>query len=186
MWGYLGLTTAFVLLATVLLWILITSKANVIVKAILIFLVMYYGIILYYTPANLMGWPQQVESMELMPDNSWVSSTLIKEPDKVKKTPGAIFFIVVGQEDGIKISLNPKNAFAYRGSGKPRMYELPYTRELHKEILKKQRKQGNSPGSRMLIRRGVQARGQYSNQKSQGKMTIEILNPFELLEKPGQ
>lgn len=186
MWGYIGITTAFILLASVLLWILITSRTNVVIKAILISFVMWYGMVLYYTPSNLMGWGKPVEAMNLMPDNSWILSVIVKEPDKIDKTPGAIFFTVViyGQEDGTEITLNPKNAFAYKGNGEPRIYKLPYTRSLHKKILKAQRGQEGSPGARLMLKKNKGSQG--NDNRTDSEMTIEILNPSDLFKKPTQ
>lgn len=186
MWGYIGITTAFILLASVLLWILITSRTNVVIKAILISFVMWYGMVLYYTPSNLMGWGKPVETLDLMPDNSRILWFHVKEPDKIDKTPGAIFFTVVvhEQEDGTEITLNPKNAFVHRGNREPRMYKLPYTRSLHKKILEAQRGQEGSPGARLMLRKEKGSKG--NDNRIDSEMTIEILNPSDLFKKPTQ
>lgn len=184
MWDYVGLTSAFILLASVLLWLLISSKTNVVVKTILIAFVMWYGLVVYYTPKNIMGWPTEVSSVEKLPEGSWVINILVKEPNKRTGAPGAIFFTVVetGNRSDKKITLNPKEAFTYKGRSDPRIYKIPYTKDLHKKVAKAKKDQAKKKGSSIRIRKGGKIKGK-SGSDDRSKGLFEIVNPQTLLQK---
>ena len=82
MWGYVGLTTAYILIISILLWLFITSRTYLIAKIVIVPVVMWYGLVLYYTPSNLMGWPVNISSEQMLPPDAFVVSTTIKEPNK--------------------------------------------------------------------------------------------------------
>ena len=91
MWsGYTGLTIAFVLISAIVLWFSIRTPGQIIIKAMLIPVTVWYGLVLYYSVPNLMGWPIS----QSIPDNSQVLDIRIKEPDPKHNDPGAIYFWV--------------------------------------------------------------------------------------------
>ena len=87
MWsGYIGLSIAFVIISAIVLWFSIRTPGKIIIKAMLIPTTIWYGLVLFYTVPNLMGWPIS----KPIPDDSQVLSFLIKEPNPKHNDPGAI------------------------------------------------------------------------------------------------
>lgn len=193
MWGYLGLTTAYILIASMLLWLFINSKTHLALKIIAIPLVLWYGLVLYYTPGNLMGWPKTIASVQDLPGDAFVVSVSIKEPSKKNSDPGGIFITLVelSKEDKVSFSLDPKAAFTYDGSGKPRTYEVPYSKQLHRQIIEMQKAQKGSPGSRIKTnKKGKNKKGKkdgtVGDETSMAKEKFRIINPIELMPKDQQ
>lgn len=183
MWlGYFGLTIAFVCLISIALWILIHSTAHAAIKIILIVFAIWYGLALYYTAPNFMGWP----TIQSIPDGSWVLSVRIQEPGK--NSSGAIYFWLNTRPVERKITLadllDPRKTFLYYSEVEPRAYKLFYDRELHKRIMKVLKKKGKTPGGRMII-------GRKGRKKGKGKkglylddqIKFKIINPIDLLSK---
>ena len=115
MWtGYIGLSIAFVIISAIVLWFSIRTPGKVIIKAILIPVTIWYGLALYYTVPNLVGWPVS----EPIPDNSQVLAIRINEPNPLYNDPGAIYFWIQVKPDPKKSKpklaglLNPKNISA--------------------------------------------------------------------------
>lgn len=188
MWGYAGLTTAYILLAAMLLWLFINSRTYLFLKILIVPLVLWYGIVLYYTPTNLMGWPTAIKSVEELPGDAFVSGIQIKEPNKKTLEPGAIFITVIKFSDKseMKFSLNPKEAFTYLGKEEPRIYKIPYSKELHKKILEAQKKQRGRSGSTIKTKKklkGDKKEGTVGTENSKAKEMFRIINPIELMPK---
>lgn len=186
MWGVAGIVTAFILLASVLLWLLIASKTKVVVKVVLVALVMWYGIVLYHVPSNIMGWATSVESIEELPQGAWVQSIMIKEPNKKTKEAGYIYFVlVVYEQPGKKkstITLNPKEAFTYQGVNEPRIYRIDYDKELHKQITQAKRDQKKSGrGARLFTKENKENKdknkGSSDKEGPEDKAPFKIINP---------
>ena len=91
MWsGYIGLSVAFVIISAIVLWFSIRTPGKIIIKAMLIPVTVWYGLVLYYSVPNLMGWPIS----ESIPENSQVLAARIKEPDPKLNDAGAIYLWV--------------------------------------------------------------------------------------------
>ena len=188
MWGFAGLITAFILLASVLLWLFIYSpKIKIVFKIILVPVLLWYGIVLYYTPLNLMGHPVEMSP----PEGAYFLAIQIKEPKAATATdladPGGIYITaIVYDEDGMvnkNFMLNPKSAFAYRTTNEPRLYKIPYSREDHKAIIKAQREaHEKGRGTQMRMGKKTDQKGE-GGDKSKAKLTIEITNPITGLRK---
>ena len=186
MWGYLGLTTAYILIISMLLWLFITSRTALVLKIIIIPIAMWYGLVLYYTPENLMGWPVNISSASLLPGDAFVISTSIKEPSKKTSDPGAIFITVIetNKNSEVVFSLSPKDAFVYRGNGEPRTYKIPYSKELHEKIIKAQREQAREKGSQIKTKsKGLRKDGTRGDDKSDADEMFRIFNPLRLIPK---
>ena len=95
--GHIGLSIAFVIISAIVLWFSIRTPGQIIIKAILIPVTIWYGLALYYSVPNLMGWPVS----QSIPENSQVLAIRIKEPDPNLNDPGAIYFWV-NIEPGLK------------------------------------------------------------------------------------
>lgn len=182
MWlGYLGLTVAYICLITITLWILIRSTAHTAIKVILIAFAIWYGLALYYATPNFMGWP----TIQSIPDGSRVLSVRIQEPDK--NSSGAIYFWLnvrpVKRTITLAEILDPRKIFLYYSEVEPRAYKLPYSRELHKRIMKASGKKSKTPGGLMVIKRkgrkGKGKKGLYPDDQ----LKFKIINPITLLPK---
>jgi hypothetical protein len=186
MWsGYMGLSTAFVIISAIVLWFSIRTPGQIIIKAMLIPVTVWYGLALYYSVPNLMGWPVS----KSIPDNSQVLAIRIKEPNPKSNDPGAIYFWVDikpnsnSSEPTLKAQLNPKSVFSYNSRTQPRAFQLPYSRKLHKDIVEAQRKAEAVPGAQLRTRKGGSKRGPLGNDESNAALEIEIINPVKLFPK---
>jgi hypothetical protein len=172
MWsGYIGLSTAFVIISAIVLWFSIRTPGQIIIKAMLIPATVWYGLVLYYSVPNLMGWPIS----QSIPDNSQVLAIRIKEPDPKHNDPGAIYFWVnikpgsKSPEKTVKALLNPKSVFSYNSKTQPRAYQLPYSREMHKAIVEAQRKAQGVPGAQFKTKKGKPKRGNLGSDERQSR-----------------
>ena len=186
MWsGYIGLSIAFVIISAIVLWFSIRTPGKVIIKAMLIPATIWYGLVLYYTVPNLMGWPIS----KPIPDNSQVLSFLIKEPNPKHNDPGAIYLWVnidpssKTPQQKLGSLFNPKTVFSYTGRTQPRAYQLPYSRKMHKAIVEAQTKAQTMPGSQIRTKKGKAQIGTNSNGESRAEMELVILNPINLFPK---
>jgi hypothetical protein len=186
MWsGYIGLSIAFVIISAIVLWFSIRTPGQIIIKAMLIPATVWYGLVLYYTVPNLMGWPVS----QSIPDNSQVLAIRIMEPNPKNNDPGAIYFWVdikpssKSPEQTLKAQLNPKSIFSCNSKTQPRAYQLPYSRELHKAIVEAQRKAQGVPGARLRTKKGDSKRGPAGNDESKAALELEIINPVKSFPK---
>jgi hypothetical protein len=186
MWsGYIGLSIAFVIISSIVLWFSIRTPGQIIIKAMLIPATVWYGLVLYYSVPNLMGWPIS----QTIPDNSHVLAIRIKEPDPTQNDPGAIYFWVNIKPDSkkpeptLKAQLNPKSVFSYNSKTQPRAYQLPYSRKLHKAIVEAQRKAEGVPGAQLKAKKGKPKRGNTGNDESKAPLELEIINPVKSFPK---
>jgi hypothetical protein len=190
MWtGYIGLSIAFVIISAIVLWFSIRTPGQVILKAILIPTTIWYGLALYYTVPNLVGWPVSGS----IPENSQVLAIRINEPNSLYNDPGAIYFWVQEkpEPDNSKPKLagllNPRNISSVDSQNQPRAYKLPYSRKMHRAILEAQRKARGMPGAQIKTKKGsskgISKRGIASLDESQAAMQFEVVNPIQMLPK---
>ena len=190
MWtGYIGLAIAFVLISAIVLWFSIRTPGQVIIKAILIPTTIWYGLALYYTVPNLVGWPVSGS----IPDNSQVLAIRINEPNPLYNDPGAIYFWVQVKPDSkssrpkLAGLLNPKNVSSVNRENQPRAYKLPYSRKMHRAILEAQRKAHGMPGAQIKTQKGApkgsSKRGIAGLDESQAAMQFKVVNPIQLMPK---
>lgn len=183
--GYIGLSIAFVIISAIVLWFSIRTPGQIVIKAMLIPATIWYGLALYYTVPNLMGWPIS----EVIPDNSQVLAIRIKEPNPQHNDPGAIYFWVniepssKNAQQTLVAQLNPKSVFSYNSKTQPRAYQLPYSRKMHKAIVEAQRQAQGMPGAQMRTKKGGPKRGNTGNDQSKAAMELEIINPVKFFPK---
>jgi len=140
--GYSGLTIAFLIISTIMLWVIIQTKGKILAKAIIIPLVVWYSLVLFNAGPNLMGWP----APRVMPIGSEILTFMIKEPQGSYK--GGMYFWVIPQEEKHWID---KISPDYFMPGEPKSYKIPYDRDLHKRLLDAQKKKMESRGSKMFF-----------------------------------
>ena len=180
-----GLTFAFLLLASVLSYIVIGTKINPILKVIVIVVTTWYSIALYATPGNIAGWPKMVDRL---PDKAWILYAKIVEPSETD--PGGMYFWVHEKQIYEKSlnNINPMVAFIEIGRITPRAYGIPYDKELHKQFEKLKRKRSRDGGSGYIIfHQGGYNMGGDGNKKQgeYNKPKFKITNPVDLLPKKG-
>ena len=84
-------------------------------------------------------------------------------------------------------SINPKDIFSYTEKNTPRSYFMPYDREFHKILVKKNKKQGKIRGIMRLYHK-VQKdkelkKGGRDDSNSKAKYKIKVTDPRELMKK---
>lgn len=127
--GCAGLSIAFLLLATIVLYFVIKTKGHYVMKGIVVALTLYYSLILLYTPDKLLGWPTN----DPMPPNTIILYILFDEPKPGEK--GSIYLWAITRDPSIENpildQLNYKGIFRYNVLGVPRVYRIPYTKKNH-------------------------------------------------------
>lgn len=186
--GYIGLTIAFMLIATLVLWCVIKSNVHILVKILVISVVTWYSLVLFYTPNKLLGWPTTTD----FPDGARVIHFLIQEPTQVK-VGGFYFWLIDDTQERIPMRIvdiiNPKNIFSYTEKDTPRVYYMSYDREFHKMLMKKNKEKKKKKGIMRLyheMRKGGQNKKKKMRQGTnvnRKKFRIKIQNPADMLQK---
>jgi hypothetical protein len=173
---------AFLLISTVLLWILIKSKAPIIVKFLLVFAVLWYGVVLLNIPSNFMGWPKSMIKADYK--RQYIKDYFILEPTKERR--GAIYLWLINRveietsqirlSDKIKLTV----LFSIKWVGVPRAYSLKYSRDLHKRILEVSRKVKNIPGGLIRIKKENKKGNKEGHETG---IKFEVINPRSFFTK---
>ena len=151
-WGYLSLALSFLAVSGIFLLLIIRSvKQRRWWRFLLAPAVVWFAFVLLYTPSQLLGWA----ATERTPEKLWALGVHVIEPHSGSPYPGGIFVWGVpwvGAE-----SLLSKPAWPYRWhfnfmrfDKEPKGYRIPYSKELHKELMKKRK---DSKGGIMLFER---------------------------------
>jgi len=181
--AYIGLSVAFVIIASLFLYFIIGTKAPLLVKVIIIPIVIWFTLALYFTPGKLMGWPTHAEP----PDRSIILLPIIKEPAGDSK--GFIDLLVIVREESKKSlieQLKPGNVFSYNNKNTERLYRLPYDRELHEAITKAQKKAEGVKGFMRYSRNKKSKSNKGESLRGHKELpTITVINPRVLLNKDG-
>jgi len=160
-WNVGGLSVSFIIIASLLLWLLVERGwPRKIMKTLLIAAVLWYALLVYYTPSKLMGWP----TPRGLPECGVVLSWKVIRPEINSKEAGIYLWIVPKEDEMSKEEffryylMHPKRVFSIELEDTPRAYKIPYSRkeadkignaELKKRKLKgiiyfKKRKKGAS------------------------------------------
>ena len=187
----LGLVGAYICLSVIALLLFIRSNTHYIAKSLLVVLVIWYGLALYYTPSNIMGWPVSVEAGKI-PNNSKIISFRIQEPRQ--DNVGGIYFWLntepIQTNFTMMQNMSPKVFFSYYGHKDPRAYKIPYTRKLHETLMKVRKSQKGVPGSFITIKtlegketeRGTKLEGDIDKEQDD-QLEFRITNPATILRK---
>ena len=179
MTGIIGLTVSFLLLASVLCYILIRSNTNAFLKAALVIMTIWYAVVLYFVPQSLQGWPKLVSDL---PDNSLIITYRIVEPSGMAEK-GGMYFWLLENTDKIPYRANPIEAFKEIDNKKPRAYGIPYDRELHKQLEAAKKKAKRRSGL-MVWKKGMGGKNKLGEGRKKTKRgRFEVINPTDLLPK---
>lgn len=185
----LGLSISFVILAALLLWVCVDKNVSKVIKALMIAGVLWFGLVLLYTPSNMMGWPIST-TYDGLPDMGVVLSWKVIQPN-INGPEAGIYIWMVPKEEGAPekslfeiILLDPRYAFKYTLKDTPRCYKLPYEKEEHRRLSKKAAKARKLKGA-LIFKRGPRERGK-SKRQGQGYKDDsgwKVLDPEEIMKK---
>lgn len=121
-----GIPLAYVIVTSLVLWAVIAARGNWAVKTLVICASLLFGILLWFSLTDIQGWPVQVP----MPERFEVKWLVVEEPDKKTGREGAVYVwaVTLGESGPSPFRLTR------RGRGlQPRIYRLPYSRDLHEQ-----------------------------------------------------
>ena len=186
--GMGGIIALYVLLIGMLGWFVIGATGKWWAKGTMIALSLWFGLTLFYTMHNFMGWPtlEQINN-----ERSQILYFQIREPSKKYDDEGAIYLWVrilhSNEEPEAKTFqelMNPMTWFLYTDKRAPRAYKLPYTKEVH-EQLEELTKQKQNKGSEGYIEKGdneEQGSPEEQGNRSQ-QIQIIVVDPSSLIPK---
>jgi hypothetical protein len=177
-----GLVVAFILLAIVTAWNTIRTKGYFGLKVASICVLIWYGMVVYFTVPTIMGWPKEAD----LPANAKIISIKIVEPSKGNE--GQMYFWLSGLPDHERDAINllrPDKIFIYTGSQQPRAFKIPYDRELHKKLIEAKKKQKGQKGSLIIVgKKGIKTKNNREHENIfPTENPFKILNPFDSLKK---
>lgn len=185
---YSAVFIGYVLVALVAIWAMVAPQLSkgLIFRCFVIFALIYYGLVVYFSTTNIMGWPAEKD----LPANAKIIAARIIEPSKNHE--GGIWFWLNEKPElrrDFFNALRPDKLFIYTGHIQPRAYRLPYDRELHKKLLEKQKQSGRGGKFLMTGKKGVKGK----KSKRQGGVDSEdkeippfkVVNPVEYFPKDG-
>ena len=136
-------------------WLLTESSVKWYFKSACIATFCIFTIVFWSTIHSYLGWPALKSDM---PDKVLIHWVIVKEPNKVTKSKGAIYFLIESAEEKKDSWLN---VFTYKSdTPEPRLFALPYSRGLHEQIEKQMRQK---------LQQGQPVLGRLSKIKNSGK-----------------
>jgi len=155
----LALTIAYVILIPLLLLLSLQAPYYWYTKAGLILLCSAFYIVVWHTLPQLEGWPID----QPLPEEFQLLSQHIVQPDKRKDTRGVIHMWVIDLTE--------------EGDQTPRAYRLPYTEQLHQQIIEAASNAQPQKGKRTKQQVGNSIPGTPSTQIDFQPMPIHRLPP---------
>lgn len=128
----LGLPIGFVILAALLLWLLVDKKIRLWFKLALISVVIWFGLVMWSVPGNILGWPKYVPDKYHLPPCIILSYKII-DPVLNPKESGIYLWIV--PKDNAKLTerpfspIDPRKVLFLTFEDSPRAYKLEYSVE---------------------------------------------------------
>ena len=144
-------------------WLLTESTLKWYFKTICISTFCIFTIIFWTTIHTFLGWPASEEDM---PEKILIHWVIVKEPNKLTKSNGAIYILLQSVE-GIKANKVSK-FFGYRQDERePRLHALKYSRQLHEQLEKfKSKLRQGQPVAGKLTKKGEKGK---TGKKGKGK-----------------
>lgn len=163
-----GIPLAFVIIAALTLWVVIGCKGYWWLKLIMVSLSIFFSISLWHSLISLQGWP----TPQTMPEKFEVKWLDVKEPNQKTGGKGCIYVWAINLEPdsspvGTTAPLLGVQLHSKEKSGEPRLYKLPYSREMHEQA--KGIKEMIGKGGRFYGRLGKAGEGGMSQLDADGK-----------------
>jgi hypothetical protein len=185
--GMGGIIALYALLIGMLGWFVIGAKGKWWAKGVMIAMSLWFGLTLFYTVHNFMGWPTLEE---IIKERSQIVYFQVREPSKKFDDEGAIYLWVrilqsneVPKAKTFTEMLNPMVWFIYTDKRAPRAYKLAYTKELHKQLEELAKKKKNQ-GSQGYIEKEMESEGKpKGDQIVRSPLQIIIVDPATLIPK---
>ena len=137
------------------LWLLSESTIRWYLKIACIATFCFFTVIFWSTTHSYLGWPALEEDL---PDKVLIHWVIIKEPNKQTKYNGNIYFLL---ESAVEKKRSFLNFFKYKSrSLEPRLFGLPYSRDLHEQVEKQMREK---------LQRGQPIMGRLKKKEGDGK-----------------
>jgi hypothetical protein len=170
-------------------WLMTDSSLKWYIKTACISTFCVFTIIFWSTIHSFLGWPADEDDIPEIVRVHWV---VIKEPNKHTEYEGAIYFLL---ESAQEETSTLRKFFGYKGTDKePRLYGLPYSREMHerlaREMIPKLKRglpvvgrltQGKGKGKK---RRGEQKSKDGGSESQDQEWHFHELRPSDFLNKP--
>jgi len=128
-WAIVGLPIAFAVLTALLLWFLVGKKPPFLLKVCLVAGVVWYGLVLFYTPEGILGWPKKD-----FPDYCVVLSFKVIEPAINAEEAGIYLWAVPKEIEEKGDFLDNWRVFQHTHKNVPRAYRVEYDEEMHKQL----------------------------------------------------
>ncbi|MBM3417336.1 MAG: hypothetical protein FJY17_00260 [Bacteroidetes bacterium] len=145
-------------------WMLADSKVKWQIKSLLIVGFCFFTIVLSQVIPTYLGWGA---SDKYLPKVLSIRSVIIKEPDISIKDNGAIYFLI--EQPTIDYHEPTLKIFAHNvKTTEPRLFSLPYSRELHEELAKDGERSVIRRTQRGQIVRGTLVKGGFGNDGKNG------------------
>ncbi len=124
-WAIIGLSAGFILVLSLLLFLLFKSQIGVTSKFLILSLASAFFIVQYKSLHQFMGWPSTAQ----LPEDFILIATNVREPNKQTGDKGIMYWWVRESRDLTQ---------------PPRVYQLPYKAELQQltETIVKEQKEG--------------------------------------------
>ena len=119
---------SFLILASIVTWMMAyPAKVSDWIKSVMIVIILWYGLVVYYTPSKMMGWPYTGEPPKIGVILSWK----VVDPARDPKNAGIYIWMVPKREEkeysGVFKSLIPMRIFSPKSFNIPRAYKFPYS-----------------------------------------------------------
>ena len=133
----IALPVLLLMLGGVAFWLLTESKIKWYIKTTFISLFCVCTILFWFSMHSYLGWPANAEDMPNKVSIHWV---VIKEPNKLTKFDGQIYLLLESSEEvkrnAIVKFFSFKSDAQVNAAVEPRLFGLPYSRELHEKLEK--------------------------------------------------
>jgi len=128
----MGLTISFVILFSLLLWLIIGLRGNWILKSGIILIALFFSVSTISSIENFYGWP----TVQSMPEEYRVYWALAQEPDEARGVEGAIYFWAEGQ-DGESWPESKMRLLTFENNrmNGVRAYKIPYSTDMHELVI---------------------------------------------------
>jgi len=133
----IGLSLSFLVLAGFTAWMLVYTKiGSDWVKGILLLAILWYGMVVYFTPDKMMGWPHSVSGYHDLPDVGVILHWKVVTPRGNPAEEGIYLWMVPKEyeEKSTWLDFLPHRIFSLRPQDTPRAYKVPYSERGYEQI----------------------------------------------------